>query len=120
MEVSDQLRPAIEDVDQRHRPVGSNQRSLRIDFDHRKAASSGRDRVALTSVGLLPHPKPVQFGLERGSVCNCGPGRLGWQLRHGAILLVSLNGSDLYPGENSSLGGAMRTVTERRACAKYP
>jgi hypothetical protein len=62
VEVGDQLGPTVEDVDQRDRPVGSGQRSLRIDFDDREAASGGGDRVAFAGVGLFSDPKPVQFG----------------------------------------------------------
>jgi hypothetical protein len=58
------------------RPVRSDERSLRIDFDHREAAPRCGDRVALPGVGLLSDPKPVQFGLERGPVGDPGPGRV--------------------------------------------
>jgi len=54
----------------------SDERSSRIDFDHREAAPRCGDRVALAGVGLFPDPEPVQFGLERGPVCNQGPGRV--------------------------------------------
>lgn len=88
LEVGDQLGPTVEDVDQRHRPVRSDQPSLRIDLDHREAAPGGGDRVALSGAGLLPDPKPVQFGLERGPVGNRGPGRIADRRHSGFGRLV--------------------------------
>jgi hypothetical protein len=59
VEVGDQLRPTVEEVDQRHQSVGTDQRRLRIDLDHRQPSASRGNRVTLAGVRLLPDPKRV-------------------------------------------------------------
>jgi hypothetical protein len=53
LEVGDQLRPTEEDVDQRHRTVGTDQRNLRIDLDHGQAASLRSQCITGAGVGLF-------------------------------------------------------------------
>jgi hypothetical protein len=53
VERREQLTAALEDVDQRSRPVRAGQRGRRVDLDHRQAPPGRRDGVALPGVRLL-------------------------------------------------------------------
>jgi len=72
VEVGDQLQPTLEDVDQRHRSVGTDQRGGGIDLDHGQPPAGRCDRVTLAGVRLLPKAQRVQFGLEGGPVDGRG------------------------------------------------
>src|SRR6266508_3313295 len=63
VEVGDQLGPTVEDVDQRHRPVGTDQLRGRIDLDHRQPASLRGQCVPGSGVGLLLDPELVELRL---------------------------------------------------------
>jgi hypothetical protein len=76
VKVGDQLRPAVEDVDQRHRPVGTDQLRRRVDLDHRQPASLRGQRVIGARVGLLFDPELVDPRLPRRPVVTYGTGRL--------------------------------------------
>jgi hypothetical protein len=80
LEVGDQLGPTVEDVDQRHRPVGTDQLRGRIDFGHGQAASLRAQRIAGAGVRLLldaefvdPRlPRRPVGDLRHGMVARCG------------------------------------------------
>ena len=52
--IDDQLAPALEEIHQPNRTVGSIERVLR-QFHHRQISARGRDCVELTCCGLLPN-----------------------------------------------------------------
>jgi hypothetical protein len=55
VEIGDELLPALENLQQRHRPVGPDQRNSGIHLDHRQPPPRRRDRVTLVGMRLLPY-----------------------------------------------------------------
>ena len=78
LEVGDQLGPTVEDVDQRNRPVGTDQLRGRIDLDHGQAASLRGQCITGAGVGLFPDPKRLYLilpGLAVDDRRRCGHAR---------------------------------------------
>ena len=68
VEVGDQLGPALEDVDQRHRPVGTDQLRGRIELDHGQPAPLRGQCITGAGVGLLLDAEFVDPRLPRRPV----------------------------------------------------
>jgi hypothetical protein len=76
LEAGDQLGPTVEDVDQRNRPVGTDQLRGRIDLDHGQAASLRVQCITGAGVGLFLDAEFIDPRLPRRPISD---------LRHGTI-----------------------------------
>ena len=76
LEAGDQLGPTVEDVDQRNRPVGTDQLRGRIDLDHGQAASLRGQCITGAGVGHFLDAEFIDPRLPLARSVTCGTGRL--------------------------------------------
>jgi hypothetical protein len=93
--VDDQLLAALEQVEQRGRPVRSDDGGPGVDLGHRQPTPGRRDRVALVGVRLLAYQQLVAGGLPRllADDGRDGGGRLGGARRLGVALVGGGHGA---------------------------